>query len=160
MAEHLRGASEGVEGVTMAPEDHPFVKRVRAEREMVAAVNACRSIFFVELAGTSPQAIAAWFRRIPSGVQKHNEVRILRERLDQAGRIAKLASNGSHRGAMTGEHLRRDAIEESVRLVTSAARRVREAHPESLRVKSSRGNFGLGHRPDLEAHYANPTQRE
>lgn len=109
----------------MEADAHPFVERIRAEREIVSAINACRPVLKAELAGTSPKAVAAWFREIPSSVRNREDVRALRQRLDEAGRVARLDSSGSHRGAMVGERLRPDAMESSVRLVRIAARRVR-----------------------------------
>ena len=103
---------------------HPFVERIRAEREIITAVNSCRSVLMAELAGTSEKAIADWFQRIPPAVRKRDEVRNLRERLDEAGQITKLASNGSHRGAMVGATMRRDAIKSSIDQVKQALARV------------------------------------
>ena len=128
MAMGLRGLHHWTEGLTVEPGDHPFVERIRAEREMVAAVNAYRSIFVAELAGTSAKAVTAWFDGVPPAVRHRDEVRILRERLVEAGRSAKLASTGSHRGAMVGERLRRAAVERSVTLVKTAASRVLAGH--------------------------------
>ena len=111
--------------MTVEPNAHPFVERVRAEREIVSAVNACRPVLKAELTGTSTKAISAWFGEIPSSVRNREDVLALRQRLNEAGRIARLASSGSHRGAMVGERLRSEVIESSVRLVRITARRVR-----------------------------------
>ena len=104
--------------------NHPFVQRIRAERAMVSAVNSCGSVLGAELAGTSEKAIAAWFGQIPVHLRSREEVMRLRERLKEAGQTAKLASNGSHRGAMLAWSVRRDAIESAIELVQESARKV------------------------------------
>ena len=108
----------------MSVGNHPFVERIRAERAMVSTVNDCRSVLGAELAGTSEKAIAAWFGQIPVHIRNREEVIRLRKRLKEAGQTAKLASNGSHRGAMLAWSIRRDAIESAIDLVQKSARRI------------------------------------
>ena len=100
--------------------DHPFVERIRAERAIVSAVNRCREVVGMELAGTSERAIARWFEGIPVNVRGRQPVLRLREELIEAGRTAKLASNGSHRGAMLAATVRREAMDSAVARVRKA----------------------------------------
>ena len=108
----------------MGVEEHPFVERIRAERAMITAVNGCRSVVGAELAGTSEKAIADWFGRIPVALKCRVEVGELRLRLEEAGRATKLASSGSHRGAMIAERVRREASADAVELVERAVSEV------------------------------------
>lgn len=109
---------------------HPFVERIRAEREIVSLVNACRPVVEAELAGTSKKAVARWFERIPADVRDREAVGRLRDRLVEAGQTTKLAGNGSHRGAMLAEGVRRDAMEAAIDLVRAAAGNVVRPTPE------------------------------
>ena len=101
--------------------NHPFVERIRAERAIVSAVNGCRAVVGMALAGTSERAIARWFDGIPADVNGRASVLRLRERLMEAGQTTKLASNGSHRGAMVAETVRREAIDSAIERVRKAA---------------------------------------
>ena len=101
--------------------DHPFVERIRAERAVVSAVNGCRGVVGIELAGTSERAITRWFEGIPVDVRGRESVLRLREQLMAAGQTTKLASNGSHRGAMVAETVRREAIHSAIERVRKAA---------------------------------------
>lgn len=100
--------------------NHPFVERLRAERAIVSAVNGCRAVVGMELAGTSERAIARWFEGIPVEVRGRESVLRLREQLMAAGQTTKLASNGSHRGAMLVETARREAIDSAIERVRKA----------------------------------------
>lgn len=108
----------------MATERHPFVERIRAEREIIAEVNSYQSVLTAELVGTSEKAIADWFERIPTAVRMRTEVGDLRERLVEAGQNTKLASGGSHRGAMVGATVRREAVRSSILRVRQTLARV------------------------------------
>lgn len=119
------------EGRMMDTEKHPFVDRVRAERAIIAAVNRCRDIIGVELAGTSEKAIADWFSRIGAEMRGRDEVGGLRLRLEQAGRATRLASSGSHRGAMIADRVRAEAFEEAVASVEQAVVDVLRVAPKS-----------------------------
>ena len=104
----------------MKAERHPFVDRVRSERAIIAAVNRCRDIIGVELAGTSEKAITDWFGRIRGEMRCRDEIGVLRCKLEEAGRTTRLASSGSHRGAMIADRVRREAFEEAVASVEQA----------------------------------------
>lgn len=106
--------------MTRSRTDHPFVERLRAERAIVSAVNGCRAVVGMELAGTSERAIARWFEGIPTDVKGRESVLRLREELMEAGRTAKLASNGSHRGAMLAAVVRREAMDSAIERVRKA----------------------------------------
>ena len=108
----------------MKLKEHPFLERIRAERRIISAVNYWHVAGGVQLAGTSKKAIERWFERIPVQVQQRKDVRALRERLQDAGHETKLASNGSHRGAMVAERVRRDALDAAIRSVESAVHEV------------------------------------
>ena len=105
----------------MGVEEHPFVERIRAERAIVTAVNGCRGVVGVELAGTSEKAIEDWFDQMPVAMRCRVEIGVLRVKLEEAGRTPRLASRGSHRGAMIAERVRRDASEHAVEAVEQAA---------------------------------------
>ena len=104
----------------MRVNEHPFVERIRIERAIVTAVNKCRNILSVELVGTSEKAIANWYGRIPDEVRCHEEVSVLFRRLNEASRVTRLSSNGSHRGAMLAERVRSSASMEAVEFVEQA----------------------------------------
>ena len=105
-------------------ENHPFVQRIRAERAIVHAVNSCREVVCAELFGTSEKAIARWYARIPVSVKRRGSVIHLRESLREAGQITKLASNGSHRGAMLPERVQAERVSAAVDRVIAAATEV------------------------------------
>ena len=117
----------------MGVEEHPFVDRIRTERVIVIAANRCRGVVGAELAGTSEKAIADWFVRIPAEIGRREEVGVLRRKLEEAGRTTRLASSGSHRGAMIAERVRRDAAEDAVESVEQAVGNVLRVAPESKR---------------------------
>ena len=116
----------------MGIEGHPFVERIRAERAIVTAVNRCRGVLGVELAGTSEKAVARWHDRIPEGLRCRAEVRMLLLRLNEAGRGMRLASSGSHRGAMVAEWIRRDASADAVESVEQAVSLVLRVESKSV----------------------------
>ena len=113
--------------------EHPFVDRIRAERAIITAANRCGGVVGAELAGTSKKAIVDWFERIPSGVRRREEIGVLRVRLAEAGRVTRLASSGSHRGAMIAQRVRREVLVEALESVEQAVRDVlRLAHGAPL----------------------------
>ena len=114
----------------MGVEEHPFVDRIRAERAIVSSVNRCRGVVGVELAGTSEKAIADWFARIRVEMRRREEVGVLRIKVEEAGRTTRLASSGSHRGAMIAERVRREAAENALESVEQAVGDVLRAASE------------------------------
>ena len=110
--------------MTIASENHPFVQRIRAERTIIYAVNGCREVVCAELVGTSEKAIARWYASIPGRVKRRGSVIHLRECLREAGQITKLASNGSHRGAMLPERVQAERVSAAVDRVIAAATEV------------------------------------
>lgn len=124
MALRLHTLCEDYGELIVATGRHPFVERIRGEREIITAVNSYRSVLIAELVGTSEKAIADWFQRIPTAVRMRDEVCDLRERLVEAGQITKLVSSGSHRGAMVGATMGRDATRSSIVRVKDALVRV------------------------------------
>ena len=118
--------------------DHPFVERIRAERAIVAAVNSCRAVVGIELAGTSERAIVRWFEGTPPAVRRRASVLRLRDELVAAGQTAKLASNGSHRGAMLATIVRREAMDSAVERVRRATADVRAGETAATRRSDPR----------------------
>ena len=114
MARLLPATREEAWDLAMRAEDHPFVDRIRAERAIVRAVNRCRGVVGVELAGTSEKAIAEWFVRIPFQVRRGEDVVVLRRKLVEASRDMRLGSNASHRGAMVAERVRREVADDAI----------------------------------------------
>ena len=79
---------------------HPFSHRIHTERKVLSTINYYSSYFGSQLAGTSQRAIECWFQRIPEKRRLRNDTQKIRSQLDYLGRITRLASSGSHRGAM------------------------------------------------------------
>ena len=79
---------------------HPFLKRIRTERFIIGLINGRHDYFRSELTGLSREAITAWFDGISETIRSNKDVGKLRDKLEYVGQISKLASNGSHRGAM------------------------------------------------------------
>jgi len=79
---------------------HPYIRRIRAEREILQVINEHADYFSAELRGLSNVAIEKWFSTIPQDNKERHGVVGLKDRLVYLGNVTKLASNGSHRGAM------------------------------------------------------------
>ena len=106
---------------------HPFIERIRAERRIISVVNSCEVTVPAQLAGTSVKSIARWFEGIPVNIRQREDVQVLREKLEEAGQATKLASNGSHRGAMVAERVRRDALNSAISNVERAVQELSTA---------------------------------
>ena len=78
---------------------HPYIRRIRAERRILRCINQQRALFGSELAGLSAAALDRWLQTMPGDV-KASLGKDLASRLYYVGRLTKLSSNGSHRGAM------------------------------------------------------------
>lgn len=79
---------------------HPFIRRIRTEREVLAVINSHKSLFNNELTGLSPDAVESWFTKMPEEVKTLDSISKIKAKIISIGRFTKLASNGSHRGAM------------------------------------------------------------
>ncbi|MCZ6803048.1 MAG: hypothetical protein O7D86_03705 [Proteobacteria bacterium] len=79
---------------------HPFLKRIRTERTIISLVNKWSDYFDSDLTGLSREAVRVWFNGISKPIRSKESVKRVRDRLEYIGQLSKLASNGSHRGAM------------------------------------------------------------
>lgn len=79
---------------------HPFLTRIRTERTIISLINKSSSYLGSELTGLSKEAVEAWFNGIYEPIKLTESMTKVRDKLEYMSRLTKLASNGSHRGAM------------------------------------------------------------
>jgi len=79
---------------------HPFIRRIRAEREILAVINAHSERFGCELSGLGVAAIEKWSTNLPEDVFPPATKSVLLQKLVSISTLTRLSSNGSHRGAM------------------------------------------------------------
>jgi len=79
---------------------HPFLKRIRTERAIISLINEQCGYFGSELTGLSIEAVRGWFNGISEPVTASQDMKAIKNKLEYLGKLTKLESNGSHRGAM------------------------------------------------------------
>lgn len=79
---------------------HPFLKRIRTERVIISLINEQSGYFSSELTGLSTEAVRAWFNGITKPARSNQDTKAIKDKLEYIGKLTKLESNGSHRGAM------------------------------------------------------------
>lgn len=93
---------------------HPFVERIRLERKVIGLVNQHRTYFGIQLVGLSQKAIQTWFDSLPESKRKYEATGWVKEKLEYLGCLARISSNGSHRGAMVAPTPQREVVMEEI----------------------------------------------
>lgn len=91
---------------------HPFVERIRLERKIISLINQYHTYFGNELMGLSQKAIQKWFDSLPETKKEYKAVGSVKEKLENLGRLARISSNGSHRGAMVAPPSKKEIVRE------------------------------------------------
>jgi hypothetical protein len=100
---------------------HPFIKRLRLERNVISCVNKHVMIGMPRLHGLSKKSIKSWQGHLKSNYGDSEVANLLINALLTISRQIRLDSGNSHRGAMVGRlenekivELELDVIHESI----------------------------------------------
>jgi len=70
------------------------------ERAIIGLINERSGYLKAELTGLSVEAVKTWFDGVSETARLNSDIKGVKDKLEYIGRLTKLESNGSHRGAM------------------------------------------------------------